>query len=58
MNCMSHNDYVKFITEQIVSHMNKTKQERKVQKQNNSTLSVSNKWFGIFPFTLKLLLKK
>ncbi|MEI3606813.1 YqzE family protein [Pseudogracilibacillus sp. SE30717A] len=55
---MSHNDYVKFITEQIVSHMNKTKQERKVQKQNNSTLSVSNKWFGIFPFTLKLLLKK
>ncbi len=55
---MSHNDYVKFITEQIVSHMNKTKIERKAHKQAKSPTSLSNKWFGIFPFTFKLLLKK
>lgn len=53
---MSHNEYIKFITEQLVTHMNKTKQERKKKKEKKELLS--NRWLGLFPFTIKLLFKK
>ncbi|MBO1005845.1 YqzE family protein [Pseudogracilibacillus auburnensis] len=55
---MSHNEYVKFITEQLVTHMNKTKQERKEGKVNKNQSIYSNRWFGLFPFTIRLLFKK
>jgi len=55
---MSHNEYVKFMTEQLVTFMNQTKQERKANRKDKRALSLSNKWFGLFPFTLKLLFKK
>lgn len=56
---MKQNDYVKYLTEQLVSHMNTSKQERKKLKEKKSnTLIYSNQWFGLFPFTIKLLFKK
>lgn len=54
---MKHNEYVKFLTEQVVIHMNKTKVERIKEKENKQTQLLSNRWFGLFPFTIKLLFK-
>lgn len=52
------NDYVKFMTEQLVTYMNQTKDERKKNKREKTSYVVGNKWFGLFPFTIKLLMKK
>lgn len=55
---MSQHDYVKFITAQLVTHMNKTKQQKKLARKKTSDITYSNKWFGLFPFTIKLMFKK
>jgi len=46
------------MTEQLVTYMNQTKQERKKNKREKTSYGVGNKWFGLFPFTIKLLMKK
>jgi len=55
---MKQNEYIKFMTEQLVTYMNKSKKERKEIKNEKEINSLSNRWFGLFPFTIKLLLKK
>ncbi|WP_186575802.1 YqzE family protein [Aquibacillus kalidii] len=57
---MSGNDYVKFMTQEIVKYMDMKPEERKKRKQEKSQkdFSVSNRWFGIIPFAFRLLVKK
>ncbi|GGN63916.1 MULTISPECIES: YqzE family protein [Oceanobacillus] len=56
---MSTNNYLKFITEEIVKYMNSPREERKerrkTDKQEESV--VLNRWFGILPFSFKLFIK-
>ena len=55
---MSSNDYVKFLTEQLVTYMNKPKEARKKEKMKKEKSAYSNNWLGLLPFTIKLLFKK
>jgi len=57
---MSTNDYVKFMTQQIVSYMDKPKEVRKQTKEQRKTErgSISSHWFGILPLSVSLMLKK
>ncbi|WP_299087969.1 YqzE family protein [uncultured Metabacillus sp.] len=60
---MSANDYVKYVTQQIVKYMDTPKEARKQlreERKNVETSSTfySNRWFGVLPFSLKLMLNK
>lgn len=58
---MSTNDYVKYVTQQIVKYMDTPKEERKQKKEEKKNVAVqpySNQWFGILPFALKLIMNK
>ncbi|MFT4412607.1 YqzE family protein [Fredinandcohnia humi] len=57
---MSTNDYVKFVTQQIVSYIDKPKDVRKQtrQQRKEELPSLSNRWFGVLPLALSLLFKK
>ncbi|WP_085991917.1 YqzE family protein [Oceanobacillus senegalensis] len=56
---MSGNDYIKFVTEQVVSYLDLPVEERKKRKsQQKEETSISNRWFGVLPFVLKSLRKK
>lgn len=59
----STNDYVKYVTQQLVKYMDTPKETRKQQKeerkiQDLTTSYYSNRWFGVLPFALKLLINK
>ncbi|WP_226035035.1 YqzE family protein [Aquibacillus saliphilus] len=58
---MSGNDYVKFMTQEIVKYMDTPQDERKKRK-NKQRMSkennISGRWFGLLPFAFKLLVKK
>ncbi|WLR49761.1 YqzE family protein [Bacillus tianshenii] len=53
---MSTNDYVKFVTQQIVSYMDQPKEERQRIKQERleSQPPALNRWFGVIPFALAM----
>jgi hypothetical protein len=57
---MSANDYVKFVTQQIVSYIDqpreKRKEERVAKKEYKEPLS--NRWFGVIPLAISMLLNK
>ncbi|HET7657326.1 MAG TPA: YqzE family protein [Bacillales bacterium] len=61
---MSSNDLVRYITEQMVSYLDRPKSERKeIRTQKKSTRPpFSNRWFGLLPMALAFffrgLLKK
>ncbi|HZH58328.1 MAG TPA: YqzE family protein [Metabacillus sp.] len=60
---MSTNDYVKYVTQQLVKYMDTPKETRKQQKeerknQDSSTAYYSNRWFGVLPFAFKLFMNK
>lgn len=57
---MSGNDYVKFMTQEIVRYMDTPQEERKKQKETKkaSKSDLSSRWFGVLPFAFRLLLKK
>jgi len=55
---MTHQDYVKFLTEQLVLRMDRTKQDKQKNKDEKTTDILSNTWFGIFPISWKILTKK
>jgi len=58
---MSGNDYVKYITEQLITYLNKTPEERqqaKVQNKKKKKNNFTNQWLGIFPMAFRLLVKK
>ncbi|WP_229683034.1 YqzE family protein [Virgibacillus oceani] len=57
---ISGNDYVKYMTEQVVTFMDMPRNERKSRrKHKKSDVSLlSNKWLGVLPFALKMFMKK
>lgn len=57
---MKTNDYVKFMTEQIVTYMDsptEEKKQKKREKQEEKELFAS-KWFGVLPLALKVFREK
>jgi len=57
---MSGKDYLKFVTEQIVTYMDLSSEEKKLRKQTqkmNRPLYTS-KWLGMLPFSLKIIFQK
>jgi hypothetical protein len=57
---LSTNDYVKFVTQQIVTYIDQPKDKRKAKKKakKNNKLSFQYRWFGMIPLALSLLFKK
>lgn len=57
---MSTNDYVKYVTQQLVSYIDKPKELRKQMKEDKKIERdpFVSKWFGIFPFAIMMLFKK
>ncbi|MCM3738747.1 YqzE family protein [Oceanobacillus luteolus] len=56
---MSTNNYLKFMTEEIVRYLNSSKEERKVRKEagKQSDSAILNRWFGVLPFSFKLFIR-
>ncbi|MFY4776296.1 YqzE family protein [Metabacillus sp. RGM 3146] len=56
---MSTNDYVKYLTQQVVKYMDTPKEERKQQKRKrkDEKSPLMSKWFGVLPFGFILLFK-
>ncbi|MDX8359616.1 MULTISPECIES: YqzE family protein [Bacillaceae] len=57
---MSTNDYVKYVTQQIVSYIDQPKEERKKyrQKRKNERTSFGNRWFGVLPFAFSMFVHR
>ncbi|MBZ5749719.1 MULTISPECIES: YqzE family protein [Metabacillus] len=60
---MSTNDYVKYVTQQIVKYMDTPKETRKQQREERKQVETSssyysNRWLGIIPFSIKLIMNK
>lgn len=56
---MSNHTYIKYLTEQFVTYINKTPQERKIKKEMRQTEHIySNRWFGLIPFTFKMIFRR
>jgi hypothetical protein len=60
---LSTNDYVKYVTQQIVKYMDTPKETRKQQREERkhietSTTFYSNRWLGVLPFAIKLMMNK
>ncbi|MFD2045992.1 YqzE family protein [Ornithinibacillus salinisoli] len=56
------NDYIKGVTEKVVSYMDlpreekrKRREEHKAEKQQKNNL---NRWFGVLPLAIRISLKK
>lgn len=57
---MSTNDYVKYMTQQIVRYMDTPKEERKVRKTilKKERQPLVSRWFGVLPAAVMLFMKK
>jgi hypothetical protein len=57
---MASNDYIKFVTQQIVSYMDQPKEQRQEQKQKKKQerLPMSSELFGMIPASISMLFKK
>ncbi|MFD1335485.1 YqzE family protein [Oceanobacillus iheyensis] len=57
---MKGNDYLRYMTEQVVTYLDLPKEEkRKRKKRYKRTNDVyQSRWFGVLPFTFKLWYKK
>lgn len=57
---MSGNDYIKYVTEQVVSYLDLPAEEKKKRKmeQKQTSPSFSNRWLGVIPFIFKIMRKK
>lgn len=57
---MSGNDYVKFMTQEIVKYMDMPQDEKKKRKEIKKTHRepITNHMFGVIPFALKFLFKR
>ncbi|KGX90881.1 hypothetical protein N781_05805 [Pontibacillus halophilus JSM 076056 = DSM 19796] len=56
---MSGNDYVKFMTEELVRYMDMPQEERERRKEMRKTTrqSTENELFGVLPFAIKFLFR-
>lgn len=56
------NDYVKFMTQQVVTYMDLPKEERKQRRINHKAEKqypvLGNKWFGVLPYAIKSIFRK
>ncbi|MFN2745355.1 MULTISPECIES: YqzE family protein [Bacillus] len=58
---MKTNDYVKYMTEQLVKYMDTPKDERKQMKERRRESKPSSRiyrWFGILPVGCAMLFKR
>ncbi|WP_084157529.1 YqzE family protein [Oceanobacillus manasiensis] len=57
---MSGNDYLKFVTEQVVAYIDLPPEERKKRKKQEKTPNqlYSSRWLGVLPFALKTFMRK
>nr|WP_029191111.1 YqzE family protein [Ornithinibacillus scapharcae] len=59
---MKGNDYVKFMTQQVVSYIDLPKEERKQRKLNQKAEKqypvLGNKWFGVLPYAIKSIFRR
>jgi hypothetical protein len=56
----SSNDFVKFVTQQIVSYMDQPKEERREvrQRRKEERPPMSSHLFGMIPFAVRLWFKR
>ncbi len=52
---MKSNDFVKYLTVQAVEKMNQPKQNKQVTKEK---ASFSTHWFGLVPFSIKMIAER
>ncbi|GEN87389.1 MULTISPECIES: YqzE family protein [Oceanobacillus] len=52
---MKSNDYIRFLTEEMMKYINLPTEEKKERKQKkkSSNQLYSNKWLGIIPFSIQ-----
>ncbi|MTH52396.1 YqzE family protein [Bacillus mangrovi] len=57
---MSSNDYVKYLTQQVVKYMDTPKEEREQQKELKKSAKTPfwSRWFGVLPVSMLLLMRK
>lgn len=57
---MSGSEYVKFMTEEIISYLQLSSDEKKRRKEKRKDQMdpPASRWFGILPFALQLLLQQ
>ncbi|WP_461180557.1 YqzE family protein [Virgibacillus kimchii] len=60
MISISANDYLKFMTEQVISYIDLPSEERKRRKkeQKNNHRLYSNRWLGILPFAFRIWIRR
>ncbi|OIJ20281.1 YqzE family protein [Anaerobacillus alkalidiazotrophicus] len=51
---MKTNDYIKYVTQQFVSYVDTSSEERKAQKveRKANKLPFTYRWFGLIPFAI------
>ncbi|WP_239984575.1 YqzE family protein [Lentibacillus sediminis] len=57
---ISGNEYVRFVTEQVMTYIHLPSEERKNrrQEQKNKRPVYANKWLGVLPFAFRTYWKK
>jgi len=60
---MSVNDYIKYITEQVMTYLNKSPEEKRQEKiqqkkKKKGKVKLTNQWLGVLPMAFKLFIKK
>ncbi|MCA1023016.1 YqzE family protein [Halobacillus litoralis] len=55
---MNQNDYVKFLTEEMVKYMQLSKEEKKQRKQEKPSRKSSVYWFGLIPLAIRMFRRK
>ncbi|ARI77075.1 YqzE family protein [Halobacillus mangrovi] len=55
---MDRNDYVKYLTEEMVKYMQLSKKEKEKRKAAKPSKKSSSYWFGMIPLALKMIRRK
>ncbi|MGD7009412.1 YqzE family protein [Metabacillus sp. 84] len=57
---MSSNDYIKYVTQQVVKYMDTPKEQRQQEKEikKETRTPFWFKWFGVLPISIMLWVKK
>ena len=57
MTIMNMNDYIKYLTEQLVKLINHSTDDSQFteEQEMDQVRAYSNHWFGLFPFSIKFL---
>lgn len=53
---MSSEDFVKYLTEKLVRFIDTPKEKRREERPNRERWS--HRWFGMIPFSIKMMFKK